>query len=157
MDCGRSCEQVTILITEDMVALLICNHQQSQDASTQTVALKSRIISDDSPGLDLLERRLMTRDLQVIPLMPRSSDLEWVSREMGAAFMMGGALYLPWLLGVLEERPGRGYWLSFTQRLPISFETGDRLYGLMHQGQLPRDEEDAEGEITEDTVEEEVI
>ena len=42
-------------------------------------------------------------------------------------------------------------------RLPISHEVGDQLYGLLHRGQLPRDEEDAEGEIAEDTVEEKVI
>ena len=59
--------------------------------------------------------------------------------------------------GVLTKHPGRGYWLSFTQWLPISYEVGDRLYGLMHQGWLPRDKEDAEGEIMEDTIEEEVI
>ena len=40
---------------------------------------------------------------------------------------------------------------------PISYEVGDWLYGLTHCGQLLRDEEDAEGEIMEDTVEEEVI
>ena len=52
---------------------------------------------------------------------------------------------------------GEGYWLSFTQRLPISYEVGDCLYGLMHQGCLLRDKEDAEGEIAEDAVEEEVL
>ena len=70
---------------------------------------------------------------------------------------MGGASYLPWLAGSLEEHLGEGYWLSFNQRLPISYELGDCLYGLLHHGQLVRDEEDAEGEIAEDTVEEEVI
>ena len=92
-----------------------------------------------------------------IPLMPRSSGSEWATREMGAAFAMAGASYLPWLAGTLEERPGEGYWLSFDQRLPISYELGDRLYGLLHRGRLVRDEEDAEGEIAEDAVEEEVI
>ena len=33
----------------------------------------------------------------------------------------------------------------------------DRLYGLLHRGRLVWDEEDAEGEIAEDAVEEEVI
>ena len=94
---------------------------------------------------------------EAIPLMPRSSGLGWASREMGAAFAMVGASYLPWLAGTLEERPGEGYWLSFNQRLPISYELGDRLYGLLHRGRLVRDEEDAEGEIAEDAVEEEVI
>ena len=94
---------------------------------------------------------------EVIPLMPRSSGLGWATREMGAVFTMGGASYLPWLAGSLEEHPGEGYWLSFNQRLLISYELGDRLYGLLHCGQLVRDEEDAEGEIAEDAVEEEVI
>ena len=76
---------------------------------------------------------------------------------MGAAFAMAGASYLPWLAGTLEERPGEGYWLSFNQRLPISYELGDRLYGLLHRGRLVREEEDAEGEVAEDAVEEEII
>ena len=76
---------------------------------------------------------------------------------MDAMFMMGGASYLPWLAGTLEEHLGEGYWLSFNQRLPISYELGDCLYGLLHCGRLVRDEEDAEGEIAEDAVEEEVI
>ena len=94
---------------------------------------------------------------EAIPLMPRSSGLGWASREMGTAFAMVGASYLPWLAGTLEERPGEGYWLSFNQRLPISYELGDRLYGLLHRGRLVRDEEDAEGEVAEDAVEEEII
>ena len=69
----------------------------------------------------------------------------------------GGASYLPWLAGSLEEHPGEGYWLSFNQRLPISYELGDRLYGLLHCGQLVRDKEDAEGEIAEDAIEEEIV
>ena len=56
---------------------------------------------------------------------------------MGAAFAMVGASYLPWLAGTLEERLGEGYWLSFNQRLPISYELGDHLYGLLHRGELP--------------------
>ena len=76
---------------------------------------------------------------------------------MGATFTMGGVSYLPQLAGVLEEHPGEGYWLSFNQRLPISYEVGDWLYGLLHHGWLPRDKEDAEGEIAEDAIEEEVI
>ena len=94
---------------------------------------------------------------EAIPLMPRSSGSGWATREMGTAFMMGGVSYLPWLVGSLEERLGEGYWLSFNQRLPISYELGDYLYGLLHRGQLVRDKEDAEGEIAEDVVEEEVI
>ena len=93
---------------------------------------------------------------EAIPLMPRSSGSEWASREMGAAFVMAGTSYLPWLVGSLEECPGEGYWLSFNQRLPISYELGDRLYSLLHCGQLVWDEEDAEGEIAEDAVEEEI-
>ena len=92
-----------------------------------------------------------------IPLMPRNSSLGWATREMGAMFMMGGVSYLPWLVGSLEERSGEGYWLSFNQRLPISYKLGDRLYGLLHHSRLVRDKEDAEGEITEDAIEEEII
>ena len=76
---------------------------------------------------------------------------------MGAAFTMGGASYLPWLVGSLEECPGEGYWLSFNQRLPISYKLGDQLYWLLHHSQLVRNKEDAEGEITEDAIDEEVI
>ena len=94
---------------------------------------------------------------EAIPLMLRSSGSGWATREMGAVFTMGGASYLPWLAGSLEERSGEGYWLSFNQRLPISYELGDCLYGLLHCSQLVRDKEDAEGEIAEDAVEEEVI
>ena len=39
----------------------------------------------------------------------------------------------------------------------ISYELGDCLYGLLHCSWLVRDEEDAEGELAEDTIEEEVI
>ena len=94
---------------------------------------------------------------EAIPLMPGNSGSGWATREMGAAFAMASASYLPWLAGALEERPGEGYWLSFNQRLPISYELGDHLYGLLHRGQLVRDEEDVEGEVAEDTVEEEII
>ena len=76
---------------------------------------------------------------------------------MDAAFAMAGASYLPWLTGTLEECPGEGYWLSFNQRLPISYELGDCLYGLLHCGRLVRDEEDVEGEVAEDVVEEEIM
>ena len=94
---------------------------------------------------------------EVIPLMPGSSGSRWVTREMGTAFTMGGVSYLPWLAGSLEECPGEGYWLSFNQRLPISYELGDCLYGLLHRGHLVRDKEDVEGKIAEDTIEEEII
>ena len=146
-----------VLIAEDMGALLICNPLQSQDANTQIDASENRVTSDDSPSLGLPERRLETTNREAIPLMPRSSGLGWATREMGAAFAMGGASYLPWLAGTLEERPGEGYWLSFNQRLPISYELGDHLYGLLHRGRLVQDEEDAEGEVAEDAVEEEII
>ena len=146
-----------VLIAEDMGVLPVCNLQQSQDASIQTDASKSRVVLDDSPDSGSLERRRETTSQEANPLMPRSSGSGWVSREMGAAFAMAGASYLPWLAGTLEERPGEGYWLSFNQRLPISYELGDRLYGLLHRGRLVRDEEDAEGEVAEDAVEEEVI
>ena len=146
-----------VLIAEDMGVLLVCNLLQSQDASIQTDASENRVASGDSPSLALPERRLEMTSQEAIPLMPRSSGSGWVSREMGAAFAMAGASYLPWLAGSLEERPGEGYWLSFNQRLPISYELGDCLYGLLHRGRLVQDEEDAEGEIAEDAVEEEII
>ena len=146
-----------VLIAEDMGALLVCNLLQSQDANTQTDASESRAALDGSPNSDSPERRLETRNQEAIPLMPRSSDSGWATREMGAAFVMAGASYLPWLAGTLEERPGEGYWLSFNQRLPISYELGDRLYGLLHRGRLVWDEEDAEGEVAEDAAEEEII
>ena len=146
-----------VLITKDMGVLLICNLLQSQDANTQTDVSESRVVSDGSPNLGLPERRLETTTWEVIPLMQRNSSLEWATREMGAAFTMGGASYLPWLAGSLEECLGEGYWLSFNQRLPISYKLGDCLYGLLHCSRLVQDEEDAEGEITEDAIEEEVI
>ena len=146
-----------VLIAEDMGVLPVCNPLQSQDASIQTDASESSVVLGGPPSLGLPERRLETMIWEAIPLMLGSSSLGWATREMGAAFMMGGASYLPWLAGSLEECPGEGYWLSFNQRLPISYELGDRLYGLLHHGWLVRDEEDVEGEITEDAVEEEVI
>ena len=146
-----------VLIAEDMGVLLACNLLQSQDANTQTDVSENRVVLDGSPGSDSPGRRLETMSREAIPLMPRSSGSGWASREMGAAFAMAGASYLPWLAGTLEERPGEGYWLSFNQRLPISYELGDRLYGLLHRGRLVRDDEDAEGEVAEDAVEEEVI
>ena len=94
---------------------------------------------------------------EAIPLMLRNSSSGWATREMGTTFAMVGVSYLPWLVGTLEEHPGEGYWLSFNQRLPISYELGDRLYGLLHRSRLVRDEEDAEGEVAEDAVEEEII
>ena len=146
-----------VLIAKDMGVLLICNLLQSQDVNTQTDASENRAVSDGSPSLDSPERRLETTNREAILLMPRSSGLGWATREMSAAFAMAGASYLPWLAGTLEERPGEGYWLSFNQRLPISYELGDCLYGLLHRGRLVRDEEDAEGEVAEDAVEEEII
>ena len=146
-----------ILIAEDMGVLLVCNLPQSQDASIQTDASESRVVLVDLPSLGLLERRQVTRDPQVIPLMPGSSSSGWATREMGAMFTMGGASYLSWLARSLEECLGEGYWLSFNQRLPISYELGDWLYGLLHCSWLIRDEEDVEGEIAEDAIEEEVI
>ena len=136
-----------VLITEDMGVLLTCNLLQSQDASIQTDVSENRVISDGLPSLDSPERRLETMNREAIPLMPRSSSSGWATREMGTAFAMAGASYLPWLAGTLEEHPGEGYWLSFNQRLPISYELGDRLYGLLHRSRLVRDEEDAEGEV----------
>ena len=94
---------------------------------------------------------------EVIPLMPGNSGSGWATREMGAVFTIEGVSYLPWLAGSLEEHLGEGYWLSFNQRLPISYKLGDHLYRLLHRGRLVRDKEDVEGEIAEDAVEEEII
>ena len=125
-----------VLIAKDMGALLTCNLLQSQDVSTQTDVSKSRVILGSSPNSGLLERRLEMMNQEAIPLMPGSSDSGWATREMSAVFTMGGASYLPWLAGSLEEHPGEGYWLSFNQRLPISYELGDCLFGLLHHSQL---------------------
>ena len=146
-----------VLIAKDTGVLLVCNLRQSQDTSIQTDASENRVGLGDSPSLDSLERRPVTTSREAIPLMPRSSGSGWATREMGATFAMAGVSYLPWLAGTLEERPGEGYWLSFNQRLPISYELGDRLYGLLHRGRLVRDEEDAEGEVAEDAIEEDII
>ena len=130
-----------VLIAEDMGALLICNLLQSQDANTQLDASENRVVLDDLPSSGLPERRPEMTNREAIPLMPRSSGSGLVTREMGAAFTMVGVSYLPWLVGTLEECPGEGYWLSFNQRLAISYELGDRLYGLLHRGWLVRDED----------------
>ena len=84
-----------VLIIKDMGVLLACNLPQSQDASIQTVVNKSRVVLGNSLSLGSPERRLETMTQEVIPLMPRSSGLGWATREMGAAFAMGGASYLP--------------------------------------------------------------
>ena len=98
-----------VLIAKDTGVLLVCNLLQSQDANTQTDASENRVALDDLPSLDLPERRLETTSQEAISLMPRSSGSGWATREMGAAFTMVGASYLPWLAGILEERPGEGY------------------------------------------------
>ena len=121
-----------ILITEDMVVLLICNHLQSQDASTQTDVSENRITSDNLPSLGLPENSQVMRIVPAISLMPQSSDLEQSTRAVSDVYLMAGVSYLPWILGVLEEHLGEGYWLLFTQRLPIFYKVGDHLYGLMH-------------------------
>ena len=84
-----------ILIIEDMGVLLTCNLPQSQDANTQTDVNKSGVVSGNSLSSGLLERRLETTNQEAIPLMPRSSGSGWATREMGAAFTMGGVSYLP--------------------------------------------------------------
>ena len=86
---------VAILIAEDMGVSLVCNPPQSQDMSIQTNVNESRVISANSPSLDLPERRTEMMTWEVIPLMPRSSGSGWASREMGATFTMGGASYMP--------------------------------------------------------------
>ena len=137
--------------------MLVCNLLQFQDTSIQIDANKNRVISDNLPSLDLQASRPVTRIVPVIPLMPRSSDLERSTRVVTNVHLMPGVSYLSWMSRVLEEHPGEGYWLLFNRRLPISYKVGDWLYGLLHCGQLPRDEGDAEGEIAENTIEEEVI
>ena len=143
-----------VLITEDMGVLLVCNLLQFQDASIQTDASESRVISGSSPSLDLQVNRQTMRIASAIPLMPQSSNLEQSTRLVTNAYSMVGVSYLPWMSGVLEECPGEGYWLLFNQRLPISYEVGDCLYKLLHHSWLLRDKEDAEGEIAGDAVEE---
>ena len=64
----------------------------------QTDANGNRVISGDSPSLGSPERRLEMMTQEATPLMPRSSGSGWVTREMGAAFTMGGVSYLPWLV-----------------------------------------------------------
>ena len=49
-----------------------------------------------------------------------------------------------------------------TLKKPLIYPLGNTpsapsVYGLLHHGQLVRDKEDAEGEIAEDAVEEEII
>ena len=100
-----------VLIAKDMGVLLVCNLLQFPGANIPTNVSGNRASSDGLPSLDLLERRLETTNRETIPLMPRSSGLGWATREMGAAFTMAGASYLPWLAGTLEEHPGEGYWL----------------------------------------------
>ena len=95
-----------ILIPKDTGVLLVCNLLQSQDMSTQIDANENRVILDDLPNLSSLGRRREMINQAAIPLMPRNSGSEWASREMGAAFAMAGASYLPWLVGTLEECPG---------------------------------------------------
>ena len=98
-----------ILIAEDTGVSLVCNPPQSQDASTQIDASMSRVVLGSLPSSGSPERRLEMTTQEAIPLMPRNSGSGWATREMGAAFTMGGASYLPWLAGTLEERPGEGY------------------------------------------------
>ena len=83
------------LIAEDTGVLLVCNLPQSQDTSIQTAVNESRVVSGSLPNLGLPGRRLEMITQETIPLMPRSSGLGWATREMGAAFTMGGVSYLP--------------------------------------------------------------
>ena len=41
--------------------------------------------------------------------------------------------------------------------MPISYDLGDEIYGLLHPDHVPRDKEDIEGEIMEDAIEEDVL
>ena len=120
-----------ILITKGMGVLLVCNLPQSQDVSIQTYVSESRVVLDDSPSLDSQVNKQMMRIAPAIPLMPWNSDLEQSARLVANAYSMAGVLYLPWMSGVLEERLGKGYWLLFNQRLPITYEVGDCLYGVI--------------------------
>ena len=73
----------------------LLNQTELDNASTQTDVSKSRVILDSLPSSGSLERRLETMIWEAIPLMLGSSGLEWTTREMGAAFTMGGVSYLP--------------------------------------------------------------
>ena len=84
-----------VLIATDMGVLLICNLLQSQDANTQAGVSKNKAVSDGSPNLGSLERRLEMTAREAIPLILRSSGSGWATREMGAVFAMVGASYLP--------------------------------------------------------------
>ena len=91
-----------------------------------------------------------------IPLIAPVDHLWHTQRMVSNAFIIARVSYLPWMAGALAECLG-GYWLSFNQRLPISFELGDHIFGLLYLGCMLRDKEDAKGEIVEDTIEEEVL
>ena len=149
-------KEVTLII-KDMGASLTCNCLQFQDMNIQVNASENKVVSGNLPSLALQVNRLVMRIVPAIPLMPQSSDLEQSTRIVTDAHSMAGVSYLPWMLGILEEHLGKGYWLLFNQRLPISYKVGDHLYGLLHHSWLPRDKEGVEGEIVEDTIEEEVI
>ena len=88
-----------------------------------------------------------------MPLIAPAVCSQYAQRMISDAFTMTGASYLPWMAGALTEHPGQGYWLSFDQRLLISYEVGDHLFGLLYPGHVVGDEE----EDVEDAVEEEVI
>ena len=114
-----------------MATFLICNQEMDIDLFQVDVS-RNRITLDNSPGSDLLERRLEMMTVRVTLLMLWSSNLGWASREIRSTYTMAGVSYLPWMLGALEECLGEGYWLSFNQRLPISFELGDHLFGILN-------------------------
>ena len=125
--------------------------------STPLVVNKSEIGLGGLPSLGLPGNSQEMVSLRTTLLIPSAGNLRYTAQLVQSEFLMAGLLSLPWLLGCLTECLGEGYWLSFDHRLPISYELGDRIFRYLHPGRVLRDNEDAEGEIEEDTIEEEVI
>ena len=125
--------------------------------STHLIVNKNKTGSDDLPSSGLPENNQGIAIPRMTPLIPSAGDLCSTAQLVQAKFSMAGPSNLPWLSGCLIERLGKGYWLLFNHQLLISYELGDCIYGYLHLGRVLRGNEDTEGEITEDTVEEEVI
>ena len=125
--------------------------------STLVAVNESKTGSDDLPSLGSLESSQGTMHPRAIPIIQSAGGLRHTAQLVQAEFSMAGPSHLAWFSGCLMECPGEGYWLSFDHQLPISYELGDRIYGYLHPGWVLRDDEDAEGEVAEDTIEEEVI
>ena len=74
--------------------------------SIQIDASENRVVLGDLPSLALQVNKPVMRIVLAIPLMPWSSNLEQSARIVANAHSMVGALYLPWMSGVLEDCPG---------------------------------------------------